>query len=231
MVKKILQFLIRTLIVLLIGVLLVLGLPTILSELYARSRMFTTTNAPTKPVAIIFGAGLMRDGSPTPILRDRVTTAANLFFQGKVNKLLMSGDNRFVDYNEPGAMRQFALGLGVPESAIVLDFAGRRTYDTCYRAKHIFKVSEALLITQKFHLPRALLTCNGLGVNALGVLADLREYNRHSMRIWRIREMAATSMALIDVYFTRPLPVLGTPEPIFPLEASHPASAAHGLEQ
>jgi vancomycin permeability regulator SanA len=85
--------------------------------------------------AIIFGAGLRRDGTPTAMLRDRVLTGAELYFSGKVDKLLMSGDNRFVDYNEPEAMRQFALSVGVPAEAIVLDYAGRRTYDTCYRAK------------------------------------------------------------------------------------------------
>jgi len=68
----------------------------------------------------------------------------------------MSGDNRFVDYNEPEAMRQLALSLGVPDTAIVLDYAGRRTYDTCYRAKAIFRVDQAILVTQAFHMPRAI---------------------------------------------------------------------------
>ncbi len=100
---------------------------------------------------------------PPRYLQDRVQTAANLYFAGKVEKLLMSGDNRFVDYNEPAVMRKVALSLGVPEEAIVLDYAGRRTYDTCYRAKAIFGVTEAILVTQAFHLPRAIYLCNRLG--------------------------------------------------------------------
>ena len=101
-------------------------------------------------------------------------TAAQLYFSGKVEKLLMSGDNRFVDYNEPEAMRQYARSLGVPEEAIVLDYAGRRTYDTCYRARDIFGVQSAILVTQNFHLPRALFTCNALGIRATGVESGSR---------------------------------------------------------
>jgi SanA protein len=128
----------------------------------------------------------------------------------------MSGDNRTLDYNEPGAMRDYAIGLGVPEEDIILDYAGRRTYDTCYRARHIFGVEQAILVTQNFHLPRALFTCSAFGIESSGVSADLRTYSRRSMEFWQIREVAATSQAFIDVYLTRPLPVLGDPEPIFP---------------
>ena len=115
--------------------------------------------SPAAPAAIVFGAGLWRDGSPSPVLQDRVATAADLYFSGKVKKILMSGDNRFIYYNEPGAMKKFALSLGVPEEDIVLDYAGRRTYDTCYRARAIFGLKEAILVTQSFHLPRALILC------------------------------------------------------------------------
>ncbi len=129
-------------------------------------------SAPTEGVAIVFGAGLTRGGYPTAVLRDRVETAAQLYFAGKVQKLLMSGDNRSDNYNEPGAMREYALSLGVPSDAIVLDYAGRRTYDTCYRAKAIFGLKSALLVTQQFHLPRALFLCNALGIQAAGVEAN-----------------------------------------------------------
>ena len=127
-------------------------------------------------MAIVFGAGLSRSGRPTPILRDRVETAAQLYFAGKVEKLLMSGENRFDTYSEPEAMRQYALSLGVPSEAIVLDYAGARTYDTCYRAKAIFGLDSALLVTQGFHLPRALFVCNALGLKAAGVEAANRRY-------------------------------------------------------
>ena len=219
MLRRIFRFLTRVVLTLTAAALLVLGLPTIISELVARPRTTNLEKAPNMPVAIVFGAGLNRDGRPSPVLRDRISTAANLYFAGKVQKLLMSGDNRFLDYNEPGAMQAYALELGVPESAMILDFAGRRTYDTCYRALHIFGVSDALVVTQAYHLPRTLMTCAGLGLNAIGVTADQREYNPRSMARWQIREIPATLVAFWDVYIARPLPVLGDPEPIFPAAA------------
>jgi SanA protein len=179
----------------------------------------TPDEAPVIPVAIVFGAGLYRDGTPTPVLRDRVATAAELYFTGKIEKLLMSGDNRFHDYNEPAAMQDFAISLGVPKDAIVLDYAGRRTYDTCYRAKHIFMIDQAILVTQKFHLPRALYLCNQLGIEATGVSSDRREYRKSSLTFWNLRELPATLSALWEVHITKPLPVLGKPEPIFPKES------------
>lgn len=127
----------------------------------------------------------------------------------------MSGDNRFADYNEPESMRRYALSLGVPEEDIVLDYAGRRTYDTCYRAKAIFGATEALLITQRFHLPRALFLCNALGLKADGVEANNHRYWRGYLFIWNLREQMATFGAFMDLYVSSPLPVLGEPEPIF----------------
>jgi SanA protein len=158
---------------------------------------------------------LWRDGSPTPVLRDRVATAAELYFSGKVEKILMSGDNRVVEYNEPAAMRAYALSLGVPDEAIVLDYAGRSTYDTCYRAGAIFGLHEVILVTQQYHLPRALYTCQALGLDAIGVSADRRIYRRSSLFYWNLRELPATLNAVLEVYLLQPLPVLGNPEPIF----------------
>ncbi len=196
-----------------------LVLPRIITALYSYSRTYTIDQAPIQRVAIVFGAGLWRDGSPTPVLRDRVGTAAELYFGGKVEKLLMSGDNSYETYNEPGAMREYALALGVPDDAIVLDYAGRRTYDTCYRAKEIFGIRKAILVTQSFHLPRALYVCNMLGIDSVGVPADQRLYNRRSLVWWNLRETPATLVALWEVHVTRPKPILGEKEPIFPLEA------------
>jgi len=144
-----------------------------------------------------------------------VETGAELYFTGKVEKLLMSGDNQVVEYNEPEAMRQYAISLGVPEEVIVLDYAGRRTYDTCYRAKAIFGINKALLVTQNFHLPRALFLCNTLGVKASGVEANNRNYRRGSLIFWNIREQFATFSAFVDVFIEKPALILGQPEPIF----------------
>lgn len=206
------------LLILLILTILTFGIPRLVTALYARNRTYSAQDVPISRVAIILGAGLRRDGTPTPVLEDRVAAAAELYFQGKVEKLLMSGDNRFVEYNEPGAMQQYAIKLGIPPEDIILDYAGRRTYDTCYRASAIFQVNEAILVTQSFHLPRALYLCNHLGVKSVGVASDQRVYRRSSNLIWNARELPATLVALVETNITHPLPVLGEIEPIFPNE-------------
>ena len=194
---------------------LAMVLPRMATSLYSMNRIYENEEAPASRLAIVFGAGLRRDGSPTAVLRDRVETAAALYFSGKVEKILMSGDNSYEYYNEPGSMKEYALSLGIPETAIVMDFAGRRTYDTCYRAKAIFGVEEALLVTQGFHLPRALFLCNALGIDSYGIEAKNNSYRGRSLITWNIREQIATLGAFIDVYVSNPLPVLGAPEPIF----------------
>ncbi len=201
--------------ILLGGLALVLLGPVLAAGVYTRSRTYEAMDAPDGRVAIIFGAGLQRDGTPSTVLRDRVATGVDLYQAGKVEKLLMSGDNRFDNYNEPAAMRDYAVQLGVPVDDIVLDYAGRRTYDTCYRAGAIFGIDRALLVTQAFHLPRAVFTCNALGIDARGVVADRRAYRRGPLNFWRLREIPATAVAMWEVYVSRPLPVLGDPEPIF----------------
>jgi SanA protein len=214
--KRIVKMFLKILFVLAVLGLLILIISRLVTGLYARGRVYARAEVPPRRAAIVFGAGLQRDGSPTLILRDRVDAAADLYFSGKVEKLLLSGDNRFLDYNEPGAMRAYALSLGVPEDAIVLDYAGRRTYDTCYRAKAIFGLNEAILVTQSFHLPRALYTCNHLGLDSVGIAADRQPYRKISMLYWNMRESLATAAALWDVHVKHPVPVLGDPEPIFP---------------
>lgn len=215
MPKRFLKAFINVIIFFVFVPLLVLGIPRLVTGLYAAPRTYTVESTPLRRVAVVFGAGLLRDGSPTTILRDRVQQAANLYFAKKVEKLLMSGDNRFVDYNEPESMRQYALSLGVPDKDIVLDYAGRSTYDTCYRAKAIFGLKDAILVTQQFHLARAIFLCNALGLDAIGVESDVRQYLRSSLFWWNARELLATLNAFSDLIW-RPLPVLGNPEPIFP---------------
>ncbi len=165
--------------------------------------------APPRPVAIVFGAGYWPSGRLSDALADRMDTAIDLYHAGKVNKLLLTGDNRFVDYNEPGRMAEYAQAKGVPAQDLVLDYAGRRTYDSCYRARDIFGVESALLVTQAFHLPRALYTCDGLGLEAVGVVADRRPYVRAEW--YRLREIPALARAWLDLSLLKPLPVLGAP--------------------
>ncbi len=215
MAKSIIRVTFRILFACLIAAFVILGIPRLYVILSTTKKMYQVEDAPPKRAAIVFGAGLQRDGTPSPVLRDRVETAADLYFAGKVEKILLSGDNRFLYYNEPGSMMEYALSLGVPREALVLDYAGRRTYDTCYRAREIFGLDDVLLVTQSFHLSRSLFTCQNLGLKAVGVIADRREYMRSSKLSWEAREVPASLVAMWDVWVAHPEPVLGDKEPIF----------------
>jgi SanA protein len=171
-------------------------------------------------VAIIFGARVYPDGRLSAMLSDRVATGVDLYRAGKAQVLLMTGDNTTLEYDEPGAMKRAALLMGVPESAVVVDYAGRRTYDSCYRARDIFQVSDAILVSQDFHLGRALMLCNALGVTAVGVSADsqrLAGYSQGSMVYSQLREFPAVFVGMLDLLF-KPTPILGDPLPILPGE-------------
>lgn len=194
---------------------IVAGLPWVYIRWKTQTRIVSSPPGPlSAPVAIVFGAGLYRNGNPTPILADRVATAADLYKRGIVAKLLLSGDNRFPDYNEPESMRRLAISLGVPDSALVLDFAGRRTYDTCYRARFIFGVKKAILISQDWHLPRAIYLCDQFGIESTGVTAVGHAYRIFSLAQWNAREVAASLFAILETRITHPQPVLGPMERI-----------------
>lgn len=162
-------------------------------------------------VAIVFGAGA-KNNQPTPALYDRVYTAAELYKLGRVKKLLMSGDNPSEYYDEPTVMKKTAMQMGVPESDIVLDFAGRRTFDTCYRAREIFDVKNAVLVTQEFHQPRALYLCRDLGIESVGVIANRQEYLGENW--WAVREFLSIISAWFEMNFISFTPVSGEKEPI-----------------
>ncbi len=194
---------------------IVAGLPWIYIRWKTQSRIYRSAPASlSAPVAIVFGAGLYRSGLPTPVLADRVATAVDLYQSGSVQKLLLSGDNRFPDYNEPEAMRRLAVQLGVPDSALVLDYAGRSTYDTCYRARFVFGVKKAILVSQDFHLPRAVYLCDQIGIESVGVDASRRSYRFSSVAGWNLREGAACIFAILEAQITHPEPVLGPMEPM-----------------
>jgi SanA protein len=167
---------------------------------------------PARPVAIVFGAGYLPSGRLSAALADRMEAAMALYRAGAVNKLLLTGDNRFADYNEPAAMAAYAEARGVPREDLVLDYAGRRTYDSCYRAGVIFGVERAVLVTQGFHLPRALYTCDHLGLEVIGLAADRQAYGRAAW--YSLRELFALARAWLDLELLKPQPVLGDPIPV-----------------
>ncbi|MGB3510463.1 MAG: ElyC/SanA/YdcF family protein [Microcoleaceae cyanobacterium] len=173
----------------------------------SRYRYTEPTKVSAQPIAIVFGAGVWDDGSPTPMLADRVQGAVNLYNIGRVKKILMTGDNGTPDYNEVKAMQEYAISRGVSVDDITLDYAGFSTYESCYRAQKIFGITQAVLVTQRYHLPRAVYTCRHLGVDAVGLgTQDWGKFRNDSMRRYSTREILAVLKALWEVHITRPQP-------------------------
>lgn len=164
-----------------------------------------------QPVAIVFGAGIQSDGTPSDILEDRLDVAAQLYLDKKVQRILVSGDNSTIDYDEPSNMMRYLVNeKSIPEGDVYTDFAGRRTYDTCARAKEIWGIERAILVTQTYHLPRALMLCSAQGIDVEGVSASLRSYT-WSLK-YRVREVFAFVQAVIDAYVLHPKYIGGAPE-------------------
>ena len=161
---------------------------------------------------MVLGAGVNKDGSPSMVLEDRLLQGIALYTEGAAPKLLMSGDHGTVSYDEVNAMKQFAINKGVPSENIFMDHAGFSTYESIYRAQAVFGVKKVVIVTQRYHLYRALFIANALGLEAYGVASDLREYSAQSY--FNAREILAQAKDFIQVLF-RPEPTfLGEPIPI-----------------
>ncbi len=165
-------------------------------------------------VGLIFGAGLV-NGKPSPALAERVQGGVALYRAGKVQHLLMSGDNSASDYDEVTAMRDYAISLGVPAAAITRDYAGLSTYETCFRAREIFGVADAVVVTQDYHLPRAVYTCRSLEIDAVGLAIpdwqhhperSATRYTASQQISYTLREWLATGKAFAQLHITRPAP-------------------------
>ncbi|MEK9159367.1 MAG: ElyC/SanA/YdcF family protein [Patescibacteria group bacterium] len=174
-----------------------------LIQTFERSKMYSPNESiPPAEVALVFGAGLNENGRPSDALADRLITAAGLYNNGTVEKILVSGDSVTDEYyDEPGAMTTFLITWGIPTDVIEQDPAGLSTYDSCLRAKEIWGLESAILVTQEFHLPRALFTCNALGIESVGVVADQQPYVFGEY--YQKREWLATYKALLDLYLPK----------------------------
>jgi vancomycin permeability regulator SanA len=165
-----------------------------------------------KRVAIVFGARVWDTGVPSNSLYDRVLTGVELYRAGRVKKLLMSGDRQDENYDEPAAMKKLALELGVAESDIILDNDGKRTYDTCDRAREIFEAKKAILVTQDYHQPRALYLCNSLGIDSIGITANRRTYEGE--KYYHFREFFSVASAWFEINILSPNVAKGEKQPI-----------------
>lgn len=194
--------------------LIVLVTPTIYTYLATKSTRYDLTKVsiseiPQRKVALIFGAGIQLDGEPTPYLRQRLDTAVTLYKAKRVDKLLLTADNSSVYYNEPIVMKRYVEKSGVLSKDITLDLAGFNTYDSCYRAKAVFSLRDATLVSQAYHLPRAMKTCQAVGVNNIGVIAtsQSRDYTFNYL----LREVLATDKMIIQIVLKPKPTALGEP--------------------
>ena len=182
-------------------------LPFLLVELAASQYRYASPAAvPSRPVAVVFGALVYPGGHLSPFLAERVDGAVRLYRAGRVGKLLMTGDNSRAGYDEPGAMRDAAIKEGVPAMDISVDDAGFDTYQSCYRLKAVFHVDQAVLVTQGYHLPRALYECRALGVDSVGYgVSSWTDYPGRTF-VYVLREVGADWKAVWALYVTHPKP-------------------------
>ena len=205
-------------------VIILCGALVIINNVQAKGekRIVTKDTLPEKVDAIIvLGAGVREDGTPSDILTDRLSTSLDILNMGVEGKLLLSGDHGREGYNEVGTMKEYILkNSNIKEKDIFLDHAGFSTYDSIYRAKDIFKVESALIVTNEYHLPRALYLAEKLGIDAYGYTSDKREY--YYMDAYKKRERIAQ---LKDFLFVNVL----KPEPKF-LGESIPVNTSDGRD-
>ena len=185
----------KALIFVILGIAFLIGIAAVSLSVYmvktTEKSIFTADtfkNDEKADCILILGAGV-KDSKPKPMLRDRLLTGIELYKSGAAKKIIMSGDHGRADYDEVNVMRAFALEQGVRAEDIFLDHAGFSTYDSVYRAKNIFGAENIIIVSQKYHLYRALYIAKELGVKSAGVSADLNPYSGQLKR--DIREIIA----------------------------------------
>lgn len=203
----------RTLLVGAVALVLVLAAPLAWVQVGGRLRVHPgVQDVPARPVALVLGAGLRPDGTPSTYLTRRLDAARQLYERGTVGVILVSGDNSRAGYDEPTAMLDWLVARGVPSERVVRDFAGFDTHDTCVRARGVFGVTEAVVVTQDYHLPRALFSCTQAGIDAVGVGVSAKSVEPAKAVMYRVREAPASLKAAWDALSGREPVHLGETE-------------------
>ncbi|MFA6160652.1 MAG: YdcF family protein [Patescibacteria group bacterium] len=167
-----------------------------------RNLIYSQSAVPQKPTIIVLGAALKPNGQPSDALLDRLQVGLDLYREQKGDRILVTGDDGAFHTNEVAAMKSFLIDNGVKEVDIRIDGHGYRTYESCKRAKQEFNITQAIVVTQNFHLPRALYLCNKMGVNSVGVSADLHTYRDITRNV--ARDWLASFKAWLDVVVWAP---------------------------
>ena len=195
--KKLKKFILFSVIGIVLIIFTILGIEAIFLRHTSEDIYSDISKIPPRETVIILGASVHSDGKLSPILQDRVDTAIKLYRSNKVKNFHVTGDHRTEDYNEIAAMVSYLRERGIPQNRITSDHAGLDTYDSMYRAGKLFNIENATVVTQKFHLPRALFISGQLGFNYFGFTADQRAYQTE----YRLkqREKLANVKALWEV--------------------------------
>ncbi len=165
-------------------------------------KIVNVDNVPQAQAIIILGASLKPDGTPSDALKDRLIRGAELFQAGKAPTILITGDGGLNRTDEITSMRNFLLDLQIPDQSIIEDREGYRTYESCKRAKQEFNIDNAIIVTQQFHLVRALYICNAMGVDSTGIASDLQTYEK--INFFTLRDWLASFKAWIDINIWEP---------------------------
>ena len=166
---------------------------------------------------VVFGCQVRGDGTPSHMLEDRLKRAVSLYNLGAAPKLLMSGDHGTPEYDEVDAMKRYAVEAGVPSSDVFMDHAGFSTYETIYRAKEIFCAKKIILVTQQYHLYRAMYIAQAMDMEVYGVAADYREYSGQFSRdirevLARVKDFGMTIFWPKPTYLGEAIPISGNGE-------------------
>jgi vancomycin permeability regulator SanA len=173
----------------------------------ASGHIYTESEVPATPVALVLGAQVNPDGTPSAFLAARLALAKRLYDAGLIEMIIVSGDHLAPEFDEPAAMRNYLIRAGLPKETVIADAGGFDTYESCLRAKRIFNLSRLIVVTQNYHLIRAVATCRALGIDATGVGDD--SVRQHPIAWWRgaIRDQLACVKTIVDLA-TRPEPML-----------------------
>ena len=203
---------------------LVIGVPNAIVIIGAGAAGHDPARAPHAEVALILGASVFTDGTPTPTLADRLTAGAALYRDGRVARVLVSGDHGQAPFDQVDVMRRELVRLGVPDGAIFTDHGGFDTWDSMVRARKVYEVRSAIVVTQGWHMPRALWLAKRAGLKAHGLVADHIGKDDQSGR-FTTREVFARIKAVGDVVTGAQPRFLG---PKIPISGSAEASRSTG---
>src|SRR3989344_3077272 len=188
---------------------LAMMVPIVMRTLVDRYITTTVDSVPRTEVALVLGASVYR-GKPSPVLAERADVAVALYRANKASKILVTGDNGALSYDEVTPVRKYLLGAGIPSQDIFLDHAGFDTYSSMYRAREVFLARSLTIVTQDFHLPRALWIARHLGLEAFGVVAEGGEHSPNDY----VREIPASIKAILNVMTERQPKYLGPTIPL-----------------